>query len=79
MPLRGQARHLRDRCKIALSEVVYDARLVGILGKAVLASQLAFLLANDKDWINQYLVPLFGLAMMSTSVRLFGTAFSMET
>ena len=43
----------------ALSMIVQDDTSAGTLGKAVLASQLGFLLAADEDWTKQFLVPLF--------------------
>ena len=36
-----------------------DRSDAGTLGKAVLASQLAFLLAVDEDWTKERLLPVF--------------------
>ena len=43
----------------ALSDIVEDRSDAGTLGKTVLASQLAFLLAVDEDWTKERLLPLF--------------------
>ena len=43
----------------ALSGVVEDRSVAGRLGRAVLASQLAFLLAVDEDWTRERLLPAF--------------------
>ncbi len=43
----------------ALSEIVEDRSDAGTFGKAVLASQLAFLLTVDEDWTKERLLPLF--------------------
>ena len=50
---------LGDQYNLALSRIVQDTTSVGILGKAVIASRLGFMLATDEDWAKQCLVPLF--------------------
>ena len=50
---------LGDQYNLALSKIVQDTTSVGILGKAVIASRLGFMLATDEDWAKQCLVPLF--------------------
>ena len=41
------------------SEIIQDSTPLGRLGKAVLASQLDFLLDADENWTMQLLIPLF--------------------
>ena len=43
----------------ALSGIVQDESLIGILGRSVLASQLPFLLAVNEKWTKENLLPLF--------------------
>ena len=44
-----------------LIEIIRDSSPMGSLGKSILASQLAFLLAVDEDWTRSRLLPLFKL------------------
>ena len=50
---------LGDEYELALSGIVQDTTSVGMLGKAVIASRLGFILASDEKWTEQHLVPLF--------------------
>lgn len=50
---------LNDEYRRALSDVVQDPTLPGRLGRSVLASQFAFLLAADEVWTRESLLPLF--------------------
>ncbi len=50
---------LDGQYKPALSEIVEDTTSIGILGKAVIANQLGFVLAVDEEWTKRYLVPMF--------------------
>ena len=43
----------------ALSDIVQDQKLPGKLGRTVLASHFAFLLAVDEEWTRENLLPLF--------------------
>ena len=42
-----------------LSDIVQDQKLLGKLGRTVLASHFAFLLAVDEEWTRENLLPLF--------------------
>lgn len=50
---------LNDEYRRALSDVIQDPMLPGRLGRPVLASQFAFLLAADEAWTRENLLPLF--------------------
>ena len=50
---------LNEEYRATLSGIVEDLSLSGKLGRAVLASQVAFLLAVDETWTREYLLPLF--------------------
>ena len=50
---------LGEQYNLALSKIVNDTTSVGILGKAVMASRLGFIMAADEGWTKQCLVPLF--------------------
>ncbi len=50
---------LSDEYYTALSGIVRDQSLRGQLGRTILASQFAFLLAVDKRWTRENLLPLF--------------------
>ena len=50
---------LSDEYREALSDIVGDQSLSGKLGRTVLASQFAFLLAVDETWTLDNLLPLF--------------------
>ena len=52
---------LSDEYREALSGIVEDQSLSGKLGRTVLASQVAFLLAVDETWTRENLIPLFAL------------------
>ena len=52
---------LSDEYREALSGIVEDRSLSGKLGRTVLASQFAFLLAVDGTWTRDNLLPLFAL------------------
>lgn len=52
-------RALSDEYRRTLSDIVQDQTLPGRLGRSVLASQLAFLLASDEAWTRENLLPLF--------------------
>ncbi|MDD2736267.1 MAG: DUF4020 domain-containing protein [Desulfuromonadaceae bacterium] len=43
----------------ALTDIVEDKSLPGILGLSIIASQFPFLLAADNEWTVKYLLPLF--------------------
>ena len=51
--------HLGNEYSSALFGIVQDKTRVGVLGKAVLARNLRFLLAADEKWTVRHLVPLF--------------------
>ena len=55
-------RSLGDEYSAAFSGIVEDKTLNGRLGKAVLASQLGFILAADENWATENLIPLFDFA-----------------
>lgn len=42
-----------------LTDIVKDDSIVGRLGRSVVASQFAFMLAADNEWTRTYLLPLF--------------------
>ena len=44
-----------------LLEIIRDSSPIGGLGKSILASRLAFLLAVDEEWTREHLLPLFDL------------------
>ena len=50
---------LSEQYNLALSKIALDTTSAGILGKAVMASRLGFLLAADEDWTKRCFVPLF--------------------
>lgn len=50
---------LSHEYKAALSSIVSEDSFAGHLGKAVLARQLAFLIAVDEEWTKRSIVPLF--------------------
>ena len=50
---------LGDQYDPVFSKIAQDTTPVGILGKAVIASSLGFILAADENWAEQYLIPLF--------------------
>ena len=52
---------LSNEYREALSDIVKDQSLSGKLGRTVLASQFAFLLAVDGTWTQENLLPLFDL------------------
>ena len=53
---------LSEDYRRALIEIIKDSSPMGGLGKSILASQLAFLLAVDEEWTRAYLLPLFELS-----------------
>ena len=50
---------LSEDYRHALIEIIKDPTPLGGLGKSILASQLAFLLAVDEEWTQEQLLPLF--------------------
>ena len=50
---------LSDEYRLVLSDIVQDQKLPGKLGRTVLASHFAFLLAVDEEWTRENLLPLF--------------------
>ena len=50
---------LNDEYRQALSGIAEDQSLAGRLGRSILASQFAFLLASDEAWTRSRLLPLF--------------------
>ena len=50
---------LSDEYRLVLSDIVQDQKLSGKLGRTVLASHFAFLLAVDEEWTRENLLPLF--------------------
>ena len=50
---------LSDEYCTALSDIVWDKSLPGRLGRTILASRFAFLLAVDETWTQENLLPLF--------------------
>ncbi len=50
---------LNEEYRTTLSGIVEDLSLSGKLGRAVLASDFAFLLAVDAAWTQEYILPLF--------------------
>ena len=50
---------LSEEYRAALLNIVEDRSLSGKLGRTVLASEFAFLLAVDAAWTREYLLPLF--------------------
>ena len=50
---------LSDEYRRVLSGIIKDSSQLGSLGKAILTSELAFLLAVDEEWVREHLLPLF--------------------
>ena len=50
---------LSDEYRMALSDIVRDPSLPGRLGRTILTSKFAFLLAVDEAWTRENLLPLF--------------------
>ena len=50
---------LSDEYRLVLSDIVQDQKLPGKLGRTILASHFAFLLAVDETWTRENLLPLF--------------------
>ena len=50
---------LSDEYRMTLSDILQDQHLPGRLGRTVLAGHLAFLLAADRVWTQENLLPLF--------------------
>lgn len=50
---------LNDEYRLVLSDIVQDQKLPGKLGRTVLASHFAFLLAVEETWTRENLLPLF--------------------
>ena len=50
---------LSEDYRRSLEEIIKDTSPIGRLGKSILASQLAFLLAVDEEWTLEHLIPLF--------------------
>src|SRR5690606_18648456 len=55
----GPVRVMPDDYRHWLTAVVLDSSSKGGMGRAVLASQTAFLFGLDQAWTQQYLIPLF--------------------
>ena len=51
---------LSGEYRAALLDIVGDRSLTGKLGRTILTSDFAFLLAVDEAWTREYLLPLFG-------------------
>ena len=52
---------LSEEYRLALLDIVGDRSLSGKLGRTILTSEFAFLLAVDEAWTQEYILPLFGL------------------
>ena len=52
---------LNEEYRLALLDIVGDRSLSGKLGRTILTSEFAFLLAVDEAWAQEYILPLFGL------------------